>query len=193
MSTEQPSPEVIREFVIAGHGNLTKVQAMLAAQPVLLNIPYEWSPGDNETAIQGAAHVGNRAVAEYLLTQGAPLELCTAAMLGRRDEVESFLQADSAAIKSNGAHGIPLLCHAALSGDVPLVESLYQRGASMGASLATSLVVSRGDVAMTRWLLENTSPDLTFKNYEDKSMLEIATEASNVEIADLLRNHGATP
>ena len=78
------APEQIREFVIAGHGNLAAVQALLAAEPRLLNVANEWSPGDTETAIQGAAHVGSRAVAEYLLAQGAPLELPTAAMLGRR-------------------------------------------------------------------------------------------------------------
>src|SRR5215218_3777908 len=109
MSTSQPTVDEIREFVIAGHGNLDKVKRMLDAQPSLLNIANEWRPGDTETALQGASHVGNREIAEYLLAQGAPLDLCAAAMLGRREEVERFLQADSTLIHSNGAHGIPLL------------------------------------------------------------------------------------
>lgn len=192
MSDEQQLTDQIREFVIAGHGNLSKVKSMLADQPDLLNAAYEWRPGDTETAIQGAAHVGSRPVAEYLLSQGAPLEICTAAMLGQRGEVETFLIADPAAIRTNGAHGIPLLSHAALSGDVSLVSMLFDRGADAGASLATSLAVSRGDTKMTRWLLENTSPDLTWKNYENKSMLEIAKTNGFSDIADLLEAHGAS-
>src|SRR5690606_33725007 len=108
-------------------------------KPVLLSLSYEWQPGDTESALQAAAHVGSRAVAEYLLEQGATLDICTAAMLGWRDEVERFLQHDPAAINRHGAHGIPLLTHAALSGDVALVESLYRRGATTGATLALSL------------------------------------------------------
>ncbi len=40
------------------------------------------------TAIQAAAHTGQRAIAEYLLAKGARLEVCTAAMLGDVAEVE---------------------------------------------------------------------------------------------------------
>ncbi|HET8678747.1 MAG TPA: ankyrin repeat domain-containing protein, partial [bacterium] len=72
-----PSTELVRDFVIAGHGDLKKVKAMLAQHPDLLNATYEWKPGDHETAIQAAAHVGNAAVAEHLLSRGAPLEICT--------------------------------------------------------------------------------------------------------------------
>jgi hypothetical protein len=75
--------ETVREFVTAGHGDLEKVKQMLADQPAVLNLSYDWNPGGPETALQAAAHVGSRAVAEYLLDQGAPLDICTAAMLGR--------------------------------------------------------------------------------------------------------------
>jgi hypothetical protein len=190
-TTASPSADEIREFVIAGHGNLDKVKKMHAEQPALLNRSHEWQPGDTETALQGAAHVGSRAVAEYLLAQGAPLDICTAAMLGQQEKVEQFLQQDANAIKANGAHGIPLLTHAALSGKVELVEMLSQRGATSGSSLALSLAVGKGDVAMSRWLLENTSPDLQFQNYQGKTALEIATEQGNTEIADLVKAHGA--
>jgi ankyrin repeat protein len=192
MSIDQPTTEELREFVIAGHGNLSRVKQMLEQRPILLNLAYQWRPGDNETALQGAAHVGSREVAEYLLSKGAPLDICTAAMLGRQDEVERFLQEDAASITTDGAHGIPLLCHVALSGDAPLVEMLYQRGANRGASLALSLAVGKGHIEVTRWLLENVSPDLNWKNFQEKTALEVATENGNHEIADLLRKHGAT-
>ena len=66
MSSNQPTADEVREFVIAGHGNLAKVKQMLANHPSLLNMAHEWRPGDTETALQGAAHVGSREVAEYL-------------------------------------------------------------------------------------------------------------------------------
>src|SRR5688500_12065836 len=108
-SPSAPDAEVIRAFVIAGHGNLEKVKQMLGERPELLNISHEWAPGDTETALQGAAHVGSVPIAETLLAQGAPLDICTAAMLGRRGDVEHFLEEDNAKINATGAHGIPLL------------------------------------------------------------------------------------
>jgi ankyrin repeat protein len=192
MATDHPTADEIREFVISGHGNLARVKEMLARHPSLLTIAHEWRPGDTETALQGAAHVGSREVAEYLLEQGAPLDICTAAMLGRRDEVEHFLREDETRIEANGAHGIPLLTHAALSGDVSLAHMLYERGARSGASLALSLAVTKGYLDMTRWLLENCHPDLTWKNFQEKTALEIATDKGHHEISTLLRKHGAS-
>src|SRR5262245_59520140 len=128
--------EQIREFVLAGHGNLARVKEMLAETPALLNAAYPWQENDRETARQAAAHVGNRAIAEYLLAQGAPLDICTAAMLGRQAEVERFVADDPAQIDAVGAHGIPLLTHAALSGDLALVQWLCAHGACAGMSAA---------------------------------------------------------
>jgi ankyrin repeat protein len=191
MSRQPPPLEVIREFVIAGHGNLPKVQQMLAAQPALLNLNVEWAPGDRETALQAAAHVGSPAVAEYLLAQGAPLDICTAAMLGRQEAVAAFLKEDPAKVDASGAHRIPLLAHAALSGNVELVHMLVQQGARAGMSYALGNAVTKGHIGLTRWLLENEKPDLGWKNYQEKTALTIALESSSDEIAGLLREHGA--
>ena len=35
-----PTPEEIRDFVIAGHGDIDKVKTLLAAQPALLNLAH---------------------------------------------------------------------------------------------------------------------------------------------------------
>lgn len=186
-------PEEVREFVIAGHGNLPKVQAMLAANPALLNAAQEWRPGDTETALQGAAHVGNRAIAEYLLAQGAPLAIPTAAMLGRRTEVEAMLAAEPEAIHTHGAHGISLLAHAVFSGDIGLVSLLVERGATEGASLALANAVARRDVPMVRWLLENTDPDLAWQNHQGRTVLDTALAMEATDVADALRAYGAEP
>lgn len=183
--------EQIREFVIAGHGNLAAVRALLAAEPRLLNAANEWGPGDTETAIQGAAHVGSREVAEYLLAQGAPLELMTAAMLGRRAVVEEFLAADAAAIHSRGAHGIPLLCHAAFSGDAALVAALHEAGAREEGTMALANAVAVGARAVAVWLLENVDPDLAWTNWQGRTALDVAVARGDERMADLLRAYGA--
>ena len=191
MSEAPVSQETLREFVVAGHGNLPRVREMLEADPRLLNMGYPWSPTDSETAIQGAAQVGSSNVAEYLLMKGAPLSICTAAMLGKSDEVEKMLSNDPKLSETSGAHGIPLLPHAALSGDPELVELVWTRGARRGATMALHNSVSRRKAAVTRWLLENASPDLSAKDYRGKTALTMATESGDRETEDLLRKHGA--
>ena len=82
----------MRDFVIAGHGNLDKVKAML----------------------------------------------------GRRDEVRAILAADPGSARRFSAHFIPVLPHAALSGDLDIVKDLYAGGATEGAAIALSFAVARG-------------------------------------------------
>ena len=184
------SNDIVREFVIAGHGNLDKVRKMLGESPELLNASYAWSEIDHETAIQGAAQVGSAPVATYLLEQGAPLEICTAAMLGRMDEVERRLRDQPDNINSKGAHGIPLLPHAAWSGDLELVQFLFRNGAKAGSSSALHNAVTRGYYDLVVWLVENTSPDLNSKNFQGKSPLAVAIERKQETIAKLLRERG---
>jgi len=184
------STDLVREFVIAGHGNLEKVRKMLEEDPGLLNTPYAWSETDHETAIQGAAQVGSVPVARYLLEKGAPLETCTAAMLGNEDEVERRIKDKPDEINSKGAHGIPLLPHAAWSGDIELVQYLFRNGAKAGSSSALHNAVTRGDYDLVVWLVENASPDLNSKNFQGKTPLLVANERKQETIAQLLRERG---
>lgn len=181
------TPERIQEFVIAGHGNLDKVKAMLAETPELLGLAHQWRPGDTETALQGAAHVGNRAIAEYLLSLGAPLEITTAAMLGQLDRVREMLASDPKLAHYKGAHGIPLLPHAAFAGSAELMQLLADHGASEGASMALGFAASRGHLEVVKWLLHNTQPDLNWQNFQGKTALELATEAGHTAVADLIK------
>jgi len=184
-------PERIREFVMAGHGDLAKVQAMLNETPELLNLAHEWRPGDSETAIQGAAHVGSRAIVEFLLSRGAPLEISTAAMLGQVESVRGILKHDPSLSQHKSAHGIPLLPHAALSSQIEMLELVWAHGAREGSSMALGLAVGRGNIDTVRWLLENANPDLSWQNFQGKTPLQLATEGGHTTIADLLGQHGA--
>jgi len=188
---QPPSTEQIREFVIAGHGNLEKVRQMLAENPKLLNASYRWNENDSETAVQAAAQVGNSNVAQFLLKQGAPLEICTAAMLGMRDEVENRLNEDPRNFNATGAHGIPLLPHAVWSENLRLVQLVFERGAKSGATLALHNAVSRGNHEIVEWLLDNAEPDVKAKNFQGKTPLTVASEHGNDRIVALLKQHGA--
>lgn len=184
---KDPSPEDIRDFVIAGHGNLAGVQALLADKPALLHRAHAWSETDHETAIQAAAHVGARPIAEFLLAHGAALALPTAAMLGRTAAVRALLADDPARIHETGAHGIPLLAHVVWSGDPDLVASLHGQGAVAGASIAVCHAVMAGHVEVARWLLAHAQPDLSWRNFQGKTALDLARERDNRPMLDLFQ------
>jgi uncharacterized protein len=188
---QPPSTDQIREFVIAGHGNLDKVRKMMTENPQLLDMAYRWNENDTETAVQAAAQVGSAGVAEFLLKEGAPLEICTAAMLGMQDEVVRRLNDDPLNANATGAHGIPLLPHAVWSGNLHLVRLVFERGAKSGATLALHNAVSRGNYEIVEWLLDNAGPDVHAKNFQGKTPLEVVIEHNNEKVASLLRRYGA--
>ena len=75
--------------------------------------------------------MGNREIAEFLIGQGARLDIFVAAMLGKLDIVRALLTAWPGLLQSKGPHGIPLLRHAraAASGEASrrLARSLTER------------------------------------------------------------------
>ncbi len=192
---ETPEEEIltedqIRDFIVAAHGNLPRIREMLVEHPGLLNVRYNGAENDSETAVQAAAQAGSIPVVEYLLAKGAPLEICTAAMLGRRQVVEKMLDDDPSLINAKGAHGIPLMPHAALSGNLDLAKMLYARGAAGSMSHALGNAVMHGDARMARWILEHGKPDLTWKNFEGKDLLTIAKGTGKKDMLNLLHEYG---
>jgi len=184
---KSPTSEQVREFVTAGHFDLDKVTSMLADNPALLNAAYAWSETDHETAVMAATQTGNRAIAEYLIEQGAPVDIYTASMLGQREVVIEMLDEKPELIQTHGVHGIPLLAFASLSGDAELVQMLVERGAVDGASFALHNAVIHGFEDVVRWLLDNAQPDLNWKNYEGKTALTVAQEQGNPALIELLQ------
>ena len=106
----------VKRFVIAGHGNLAAVKAMLAEEPNLINGAIDWGGGDFETALGGASHMGRRDIAEYLLEQNARLDIFAATMLGKLAIVKPAVVAFPNIVHVPGPHGIPLIVHAEKGG-----------------------------------------------------------------------------
>jgi hypothetical protein len=83
--TADPLPsEKVKDFVIAGHGNIEKVKSLLQELPTLLYATWDWGNGDFETALEGAGHVGNKEIANYLVGLGARTNLFVLTMLGKQ-------------------------------------------------------------------------------------------------------------
>jgi hypothetical protein len=108
--------DLVKEFVIAGHGNFAKTQSMLKDHPNLVFSKFDWGNGDFEAAIEGAGHVGNKEIAEFLIDAGSRVTLFVLTMLGRTALVKPVLEAYPKLIFAYGPHGFTLLHHAKVGG-----------------------------------------------------------------------------
>lgn len=106
----------VKRFVIAGHGNLAAVKAMLGEEPNLINGAIDWGNGDFETALGGASHMGRRDIAEFLLEHNARMDIFAATMLGKLDILKTAVAAFPNIVHVPGPHGIPLIAHAEKGG-----------------------------------------------------------------------------
>jgi ankyrin repeat protein len=185
--TKMPDPDLVARFVGNAHGNLDVVKQMLSEHPELLNAVWQ---AVNETAIQAATQTGQREIAEFLIARGAPVDICTAAMLGDVRRVDSMLAQDSALAHARGSHDYPVLYHAALSGNPDVAELLKQYGGGEGMEFALHAAVLSGKPEMVIWLLANGARDVNVPNYEGKTPLTVALERGYFDIADILQSEG---
>jgi hypothetical protein len=124
------APRVVEEFVRKAHGDVSATKSLLAETPGLLNATWDWGGGDFEMGIGGAGHMGNREIAEFLISQGGRMDIFVAAMLGKLDIVKAMLAAYPGLLNSKGPHGIPLMVHAKKGGAPaePVVAFLESQG-----------------------------------------------------------------
>ena len=109
--------KLVQDFVGNAHGDLNRVKELLAQEPGLINATWDWGGGDFESALGAAAHMGRKDIAEFLLENGARLDIFAAAMLGNLEIVKAALTEYPTAIDTPGPHGIPLVAHAKAGGD----------------------------------------------------------------------------
>jgi len=109
--------DLVRDFVIAGHGNFDKTKQMLQEHPSLLFATWDWGGGDFETALEGAGHVGNKEIANYLIGLGARTNMFVLTMLGKTSIVKPFLEQFPKFVFARGPHGLTLLHHAQKGGE----------------------------------------------------------------------------
>jgi hypothetical protein len=121
MSNQERPPQLdanhVQQFVLEAHRDLEIVQELYSQEPRLLHARWDWGGGDWESALEAAAHTGQRDIALFLLSEGARISIFVAAMLGELELVKAIIAVQPAAITSTGAHGIPLRLHAQMGGD----------------------------------------------------------------------------
>lgn len=132
---KRPDPlggAMVNEFVRKAHADFAGTKGLLAEQPALLNATWDWGGGDFETGLGGAGHMGNREIAEFLIGQGARLDIFVASMLGRLDIVKAMLTTWPGLLQSKGPHGISLIRHARAGGEAakPVADYLVSLGAA---------------------------------------------------------------
>ena len=179
--------DALRQFVIFAHFNLDGVKATLAEHPDWLEATYDWGEGNGtESPLEAAAHVGNVAIARYLLGEGATITPAAAAMLGDKPALEALIDLDPQNANQQGAHGIPLLAHAAFSGDVGLMEYLIARGTRLeGVSLALLNAANLGHLEVVRWALAHGANPAA-KNYQDLTAANLARQGGFNDVVALL-------
>jgi hypothetical protein len=122
-------PELVHDFVVAGHFDLARTRQLLDQHPALVNAAWDWGGGDWETALGGASHMGNREIAAFLLSRGARMDVFCAATTGKLEIVRAYLADDPTVIDLKGPHRIPLLRHAQTGKQDAVVELLVRHGA----------------------------------------------------------------
>jgi hypothetical protein len=107
---------MVQDFVVYAHSDLEMTKKLKEKEPALLNSFMDWGGGDWESALGGASHMGRRDIAEYLLAEGARIDIFSATMLGLLDAVKAFLTLQPKLIDAKGPHGFTLHFHAQVGG-----------------------------------------------------------------------------
>ena len=131
MQKADPLPaEKVKAFVSAGHNNLPKVKELLEEMPTLLYATWDLGGGDFETALEGAGHVGDKEIANFLISKGARTNLFVLTMLGKTELVKAYLEIWPMYLNARGPHGFTLLHHANRGGEEAkeLVDFLQSKG-----------------------------------------------------------------
>jgi hypothetical protein len=105
-----------KEIVGAAHTNMPRVRELVGKYPTLAKAAWDWGFGDWETPLGAASHVGQRAIAEFLIENGAGPTIFSAAMLGQLAVVQAFAASVRDVQTCRGPHGITLLAHAKAGG-----------------------------------------------------------------------------
>ena len=185
-------PNLVREFVSAGHSDLPKVQQLVREHPTIVNASWDLGGGDWETSLGAASHTGQREIALFLLGSGARIDAFCIAMLGETDVLVPLVRVSPDIANTRGPHGISLLYHVGYSGSIRMAEALepYLTTRARDCNAALLSATPRGHTEFVAWLLKHGADNPNLKAFDKKTPLDLALEQNHREIATLLRAAG---
>lgn len=154
-----------REIVGAAHFDEKKVRELVGRRPSLVNAWFDWGFGDWESALGAASHVGRRPIAEFLIANGARIDIFAAAMLGMTDVVKAFVAAQPGVQRTLGPHGITLLDHAKAGGPqaAATVQYLEQLGDAGQRPATVPFPEDRVNLLTGRYRIDGESREIEIK------------------------------
>jgi hypothetical protein len=176
----QQDPNLVREIVGASHANLARVREAVEKQPALARASVDWGFGDWEACIDAAAHVGNKPIADFLLTHGARPTIFSAAMMGQLDAVKAFIAARPGLQRTHGPHGITLMSHARAGGAdaAAVVEYLKGLGDADTPLPSTAIAPAERDALVGKYVYgpgprDYFTVDVVFDRFSQRDVLGI--------------------
>jgi uncharacterized protein len=187
---------VINEYVGVSHGNFARMKELLALYPTVLHANASW----DELAVEAGAHVGFKEGVRFMLDQGAPAALTTAAMMGMTAHAKKLLAEDPQRIWDCGAHNMPPMWFPAIGGGSPdhleIAKLLLDAGADVNAhkrgQTALHWAARGGQAEMVDLLLaRGASANAGAKTPQGEvTPLAMAVKAEKKDVAERLRRAG---
>ena len=182
-------------FDIVRAGDTTRLKALLASEPGLVNVRNERG---HSPVLIAQYHHKKEAVA-VLLAAGPDLDVFDAASVGDTDRVAALLDQDPSQVNAYSADGFYPLGLAAFFGHPDTVALLVARGADLAQVARNPMRVQPLNAAVAgrsldvvRILVEAGAP-IDPQQQEGWTPLHGAVHQGNVELAQYLLDRGANP
>jgi ankyrin repeat protein len=182
-------------FDVVRAGDATRLKALLAAQPAIVNARND--RGHSPVLIAQYHH--KHELVAMLLDAGPDLDIFDAASVGRTDRVAAWLDRDSALLNAYSTDGFYPLGLAAFFGHPDTVKLLITRGADVAQVARNPMRVQPLHAAVAgrsadavKMLVEAGAP-IDAKQQKGFTPLHEAVRQGNVELTRYLLAHGADP
>ncbi len=176
-------------------GDLAAVKSLIADDASLAS-------AKNDSGVSGvltAVYMGRGEIRDFLIANGAVLELPEASAVGNLGRVRELIEKNLAQANALSADGFPVVALAAFLGHLEIVQYLAAHGADVNAAAtngssynALTGAVTSGHAPVVQWLLEHGA-DANYRYSAGYSPLLTAAANGRVDIAKLLLAHGADP
>ena len=167
-------------------GDLAVIERALASDPGLLKRHVH----RGLTALQLAAGARQEAVAQLLLDRGARLDLYSACVLGRVDDLRRMLDDEPESVHRYGPNSTPLLSAAAAANRLEVARLLIERDPDVGRC---SQALLRAPVPEMAELLLDHGADVNAADHAGLTRLHSAAAVADADMIGLLLDRGADP